>query len=148
MPDDPDAAVAAPLAPRASAATSFPLNGGQKPAGGEAGDHGFFSNTIDGTDLCWTLSWQGIADPLAGHVHLAPRRVAGPIVIDLNTNGVPGPDASGCQVISPELAADITSDPGAYYVNLPNASFQAGAIRVSSSSRLGLQLAAGVDRAA
>ena len=129
MPDDPDAAVAAPLAPRASAATSFPLDGGQKPAGGEAGDHGFFSNTIDGTDLCWTLSWQGIADPLAGHVHPAPRRVAGPIVIDLNTNGVPGPDASGCQVISPELAADITSDPGAYYVNLPNASFQAGAIR-------------------
>jgi len=89
----------------------------------------FFSYTINGTEFCWTLSWQGIADPLAGHVHVAPRRVAGPIVIDLNADGVGGPDASGCNVISPELAAAITSDPGAYYVNLHNAGFQAGAIR-------------------
>ena len=40
-----------------------------------------------------------------------------------------GTDASGCSVISAELAAAITSDPGAYYVNLHNAGFQAGAIR-------------------
>jgi hypothetical protein len=123
------AIVAAALALPASAATSIPLNSGQEPAGGEAGGHGFFSYTIDDTKFCWTLSWQGIAKPLAGHVHLAPRGVAGPIVIDLNADGVVGPDASGCRDISPELAAAITSDPGAYYVNLHNADFQAGAIR-------------------
>jgi hypothetical protein len=44
--------------------------------------------TIDGIEFCWTLSRQGIADPLAGLVHLVPRRVAGPIVIDLDTDGV------------------------------------------------------------
>jgi hypothetical protein len=65
------AVVAAALALPASAATSIPLNSGQEPAGGEAGGHGFFSYTIDGTEFCWTLSWQGIADPLAGHVHFA-----------------------------------------------------------------------------
>jgi hypothetical protein len=123
------AVVAAVLALPASAATSIPLNSGQEPAGGEAGGHGFFSYTIDGTEFCWTLSWQGIADPLAGHVHFAPRGVAGPIVIDLNADGVVGPDASGCRVISAELAADITSDPRAYYINLHNAGFQPGAIR-------------------
>jgi hypothetical protein len=84
---------------------------------------------LDGTEFCWTLSWQGIADPVAGHVHLAPRGVAGPIVIDLDTDDVVGPDASGCRVITADLAADITSDAGAYYVNLHNAGFQAGAIR-------------------
>jgi hypothetical protein len=123
------AVVAAALALPASAATSIPLTSGQEPAGGEAGGHGFFSYTIDGTEFCWTLSWQGIADPLAGHVHFAPRGVAGPVVINLDTDDVVGPDASGCSEITAELAAAITSDPGAYYVNLHNAGFQAGAIR-------------------
>jgi hypothetical protein len=123
------AVVAAALALPASAATSISLNSGQEPAGGEPGGHGFFSYTIEGTEFCWTVSWRGIADPLAGHVHLAPRGVAGPIVIDLNADGVGGPDASGCRGITAELAAAITSDPGAYYVNLHNAGFPAGAIR-------------------
>ena len=123
------AVVAAALALPASAATSIPLNSGQEPAGGEAGGHGFFSYTIEGTEFCWTLSWQGIADPLAGHVHVAPRRVAGDIVIDLDVDTLPGPDRTGCSVIDAELAAAITSDPGAYYVNLHNAGFPAGAIR-------------------
>jgi hypothetical protein len=35
------------------------LNSGQEPTGGEAGGHGFFSYTIDGTEFCWTLSWRG-----------------------------------------------------------------------------------------
>jgi CHRD domain len=122
------AVVAAALAFPASAATSIPLNSGQEPAGGEGGGHGFFSYTIDGTNFCWTLSWQGIADPFAAHVHVAPRGVAGDIVIPLDISGE-GSEASGCNVISSELAADITSDPGAYYVNVHNAGFMAGAIR-------------------
>jgi hypothetical protein len=123
------AVVAAALALPASAATSIPLNSGQEPDGGEAGGHGFFSYTIDGTSFCWTLSWQGIAEPSAGHVHLAPRGVAGAIVIDLNADGLPGPDESGCRDITAELTAAITSDPGDYYVNLHNAGFPGGAIR-------------------
>jgi CHRD domain len=123
------AVVSAALALPASAATSIPLNSGQEPAGGEAGGHGFFSYTIEDTKFCWTLSWRGIAEPAAGHVHVAPRRVAGPVVIDLGVDVVPGPDAEGCSVISAELAGAITSDPGAYYVNLHNAGFPDGAIR-------------------
>jgi hypothetical protein len=123
------AVIAAALALPASAAPSIPLNSGQEPAGGEAEGHGFFTYTIDGTKFCWTLSWQGIAEPSAGHVHVAPRGVAGPVVINLDTDEVPGPDEEGCSEIDAELAADITSDPGAFYVNLHNAAFPAGAIR-------------------
>ena len=43
-----------------------------------------------------------------------------------------GRDASGCRVISAGLAAAITSDLGAYCVNLHNAGFPAGAIRGSA----------------
>jgi hypothetical protein len=125
--DDPDAAVAAVLALPASAATSIPLNGGQEPADGEAGGHGSSANDRRHRILLDAVP-AGNADPLAGHVHLVPRRVAGPIVIDLDTDGVGGRDASGCRVISAELAAAITSDPGAYCVNLHNAGFPAGAI--------------------
>jgi hypothetical protein len=121
--------LAAALGTPADAEATISLNSGQEPAGGDAGGHGFFSYTIDGTEFCWTLSWQGIAEPFAGHVHIAPKHVAGPILIDLNADGVGGPDESGCREISAELAAAITADPGAYYVNLHNDGFQAGAIR-------------------
>ena len=50
-------------------------------------------------------------------------------MINLDTDEVGGPDEEGCSEIDAELAADITSDPGAFYVNLHNAGFPAGAIR-------------------
>jgi hypothetical protein len=116
------------LAP-SSAAPAIPLSGGQEPAGGDPDGHGFFTYTIDGTTFCWTLSWQDIADPLSGHVHIGSRQVAGPVVIDLDTDGVGGPDMSGCRQISAELAAAITANPKAYYVNLHTSEFPAGVIR-------------------
>ena len=117
--------VAAPV----GAAPAIPLNGGQEPAGGDPDGHGFFTYSIDGTTFCWTVSWENIAEPVAGHVHVAPRRQAGPVVIDLNADGIGGPDMSGCEEISTELAAAITADPNAYYVNLHTSEFPAGVIR-------------------
>ncbi|WP_350278211.1 CHRD domain-containing protein [Kribbella sp. HUAS MG21] len=112
--------------PAASAAPAIPLNGEQEAAAADPDGHGFFSYTIDGTSFCWTLSWQDIETPTAAHVHLAPRHVAGPVVIPLSVAANPG---SGCTTISAELAAAITADPKAYYVNVHNATFPAGAIR-------------------
>ncbi len=123
------AVVAAMMAAPASASPAIPMNGGQEADRGDSGGHGFFTYTLESTEFCWTLSWQGIDDPLAGHVHVAPREVAGPIVIDLNADGIGGPDTSGCREISATLAEAIAADPGAYYVNVHNAAFPAGAIR-------------------
>ncbi|TDX03869.1 CHRD domain-containing protein [Kribbella sp. VKM Ac-2566] len=112
--------------PAASAAPAIPLNGGQEAAAADPDGHGFFTYTIEGTTFCWTLSWHDIEPATAAHVHLAPRNVAGPVVIPLSVAANPG---SGCTTISADLAAGITADPKAYYVNIHTATFPAGAIR-------------------
>lgn len=112
--------------PAANAAPAIPLNGEQEAAAADADGHGFFTYTIDGTTFCWTLSWQDIETPTAAHVHLAPRHVAGPVVIPLSVAANPG---SGCTTISADLAGGITAHPKAYYVNVHNATFPGGAIR-------------------
>ncbi|RZT27899.1 CHRD domain-containing protein [Kribbella sp. VKM Ac-2569] len=112
--------------PAASAEPAIPMSGGQEAAAADPDGHGFFTYTIEGTTFCWTLSWQDIETATAAHVHLAPRHVAGPVVIPLSVAANPG---SGCTTISTDLAAGITADPTAYYVNIHNATFPAGAIR-------------------
>jgi hypothetical protein len=112
--------------PTATAAPAIPLNGEQEAAAADPDGHGFFSYTLEGTDFCWTLSWQNIETATAAHVHLGPRGVAGPVVIPLSVAANPG---SGCTTIAADLAAAISADPKAYYVNVHNATFPAGAIR-------------------
>jgi hypothetical protein len=112
--------------PAASAAAAIPLNGEQEAAAADPDGHGFFTYTIEGTTFCWTLSWENIETATAAHVHIGPRHVAGPVVIPLSVAANPG---SGCSTISADLAAAITADPKAYYVNVHNATFPAGAIR-------------------
>jgi hypothetical protein len=115
--------------PAAEAVPAIPLSGGQETDAADADGHGFFTYSIDGTTFCWTLSWRDIATPTAAHVHVGPRHVAGPIVIPLDVDGVPGPDMSGCTTISADLAAAISADPRGYYANVHNTEFPAGAIR-------------------
>ena len=117
--------------PSAAAAPAIPLSGGQETQAADPDGHGFFTYTLEGTTFCWTLSWQDIETPTAAHVHVGARHVAfaGNIVIDLNADGVPGPDTSGCRTISADLAEAISADPKNYYVNVHNATYPAGAIR-------------------
>jgi hypothetical protein len=115
--------------PAATAAPAIPLSGGQETAAADEDGHGFFTYSLQGTMFCWTLSWQDIVTPTAAHVHVGSRHVAGPVVIPLDTDGLPGPERSGCRTITAELAAAISADPRAYYVNVHNTPFPAGAIR-------------------
>lgn len=115
--------------PAATAAPAIPLNGGQETQAADPDGHGFFTYTLDGTEFCWTLSWKDIETPTAAHIHIGARHVAGPVVIPLDVDGVPGPDMSGCTTISAELASAISADPGNYYANVHNTTFPAGAVR-------------------
>ena len=77
--------------------------------------------------ICYDLTLAGIETPTAAHIHLAPAGVSGPIVIPF-----PAPPlgtSSACVDVTSAQAAKIISKPSAYYYNVHNAPFPAGALR-------------------
>ena len=78
-------------------------------------------------ELCYQLSVSGIAPATAAHVHKAPAGAPGPVVIGLSapTSG----SSSGCATADRALLKDIIKNSEAYYVNVHNAEFPAGAVR-------------------
>jgi hypothetical protein len=83
--------------------------------------------------VCFTLSWQNIAAPVAAHIHKAPADQPGPVVVTLLSApgglGAPVSSVGGCAAVDSALVADIRQNPRAYYVNIHNADFPGGAIR-------------------
>jgi hypothetical protein len=83
--------------------------------------------------VCFDVSWAGIDGTVfAGHIHVAPAGVAGPIVVTLFSGSFAGTDeVSDCVGnVDRGLIKDIRKDPSAYYVNVhsqPN--FANGAVR-------------------
>lgn len=77
--------------------------------------------------ICYTLTATDILPATAAHIHLAPAGVPGPVVVPLEapTDG----SSAACADIDRALAKAIAKNPSAYYVNVHNAEFPAGAIR-------------------
>lgn len=73
--------------------------------------------------LCWTITVSGVEPITAAHVHAAPSTTTGPVVVPLD------PYTGGCTDVDRELALDIIQNPDAYYVNVHNQPFPAGALR-------------------
>ncbi len=84
-------------------------------------------------EVCFDISWNDVDGTVfAGHIHVGPAGVAGPVVVTLFTGSFAGTDSvSGCaQDVDAELIKAIRHDPTAYYVNVhsrPN--FPGGAVR-------------------
>ena len=118
----------------AQAAPAIPLTGGQEvPAPNNFGAHGSFSYEIDDAlnEFCYTLDVRGLSAPAtAAHVHVAPRNVAGPVVIPLSVPSATDFSVSGCTLVADEALLDaVAANPSAYYVNVHNANNQPGEIR-------------------
>jgi hypothetical protein len=73
--------------------------------------------------ICWTISVSGVEPITAAHIHIAPATAPGPIVVPLN------PYTGGCTDVDRQLALAIIQDPDAYYVNVHNVPYPAGALR-------------------
>jgi hypothetical protein len=73
--------------------------------------------------VCWTITVSGVAPITAAHIHVAPPTAPGPVVVPLN------PYTGGCIGVDRQLALAIIRDPGAYYVNVHNDPYPAGALR-------------------
>jgi hypothetical protein len=82
--------------------------------------------------VCFAITWERIAQPVAGHIHRGAKGVNGPIVVGFpvfaglpaHFNGV-----DGCVSANPDLVNEIRRHPSGFYVNLHTPDFQGGAIR-------------------
>lgn len=130
-------AMTAPLASaRSGGSAAIPLNNEQEITGATGGGSGFFSYTVEGTELCYTLS---VADltmaPFAAHIHPGARNVAGPVAVPLATPPAATSTVSGCitategGAMTPAELAAIVADPRAYYVNVHTTTWPGGEVR-------------------
>jgi CHRD domain len=78
-------------------------------------------------EICYEITVSNIAPATVAHIHRAPAGVAGPIVVHLvaPTDGT----SADCADVERDLAREILKDPAAFYVNVHNADFPAGAVR-------------------
>ena len=115
---------------------AIPMNTAQEAPGATGDASGFFSYTVIGSELCYTLEVRDMTGaPVAAHIHLAPRGVAGPVVVPLAAPPAATGTVSACitategGAMTPAELAAIVADPGAYYVNVHTDVCQPGVIR-------------------
>lgn len=78
-------------------------------------------------EVCYDYSVTGVANLTAAHIHRGSAAVAGPVVIPLPPTSPTG--GSACVTAGRTLILEIIRDPSAFYVNVHNADFPAGALR-------------------
>ena len=124
-------AVASSAAANAGGVPAIPLNTEQETTGSNTGASGFFSYSIEGDELCYTLFVRDLSVPAtAAHIHLGPRHVAGPVEIPLMVGSGTTFEISTCT--TPDDPADLAgllANPRSYYVNVHTPTFPGGEVR-------------------
>lgn len=122
--------VSAPAEAKPGGVAAIPLNTEQEVTGSNTGASGFFSYSIDGAELCYTLTARNLSVPAtAAHIHLAPRNVAGPVVVPLIVGSGTDWTIQECTTPDPAVLAGIAANPRNYYVNVHTPTFPGGEIR-------------------
>ena len=80
---------------------------------------------ISGAKVCWEIKTARVGTILAAHIHKGRPGVAGPVVVPFGKAF----KAKGCVTSTTAITAAILRNPGAYYVNVHNAKYPAGALR-------------------
>ena len=80
---------------------------------------------ITGTTVCWEIKASKVATLVAAHIHKGRAGVAGPVAVPFGKTYKP----KGCVKAPLAVAVAIKTNPSAYYVNVHNAKYAAGALR-------------------
>jgi hypothetical protein len=101
----------------------------EAPGPGDPDGSGSVSLTFNaGTGMvCYDYSVTGVAPLTAAHIHVAPAGSPGPVVIPTPPTSPTG--GSGCVTADRDLIVAILRNPSAYYFNVHNAEYPAGALR-------------------
>jgi hypothetical protein len=80
---------------------------------------------ITGAQVCWEIKTAKVGTIVAAHIHKGGAGVAGPVVVPFGKTF----KAKGCVTSTTSITAAIKRRPSAYYVNVHNAKYPAGALR-------------------
>ena len=80
---------------------------------------------ITGRKVCWEIKVSRVQTIVAAHIHKGGPGVAGPVVVPFGKVY----KSKGCTTTTAAIAAAIEKNPAAYYVNVHNAKYAAGALR-------------------
>ena len=120
----------APAQARPAGVPAIPLNNGQETTGADTGAHGKFSYDIVDGEFCYTMTVTNLSQPaVAAHIHLAPREVAGGVVLPLSVGTGTGWTVSECVPADAALLDAIAASPRSYYVNVHTPTFPGGEVR-------------------
>jgi len=100
----------------------------EAPVKGDPDGTGFVVVTFKAAQgkACWKFKGiKGIAAPTAAHIHRGKKGKSGPVVIAFGATY----KASGCATAPKATIEKIETNPNAYYVNVHNAKYPAGALR-------------------
>lgn len=108
---------------------SASMDGSQETGIGDPDGTGWAELTLNsgqGT-IEYTLHVENIDPAMAAHIHVGAAGVAGPVVVGLTapTSGM----STGVAMVDKELIKAIRKNPSAYYVNVHNPAYPAGAVR-------------------
>jgi hypothetical protein len=92
------------------------------------------TDTVD-----FMAAWTALAPPTAAHIHLGTPSLAGPVIVPLFAQPGGLPDTimavAGTASVAPATSQDIRDNPRAFYYNIHNTDFPAGAARGQLSRR-------------
>jgi hypothetical protein len=83
---------------------------------------------VPGGEVCWNVYARQIDAATAAHIHEGAAGSAGPPVLTLTTPDSAG-RSQGCATVDAGLARAMAMQAFAFYVNIHNAAYPAGAIR-------------------
>ena len=115
---------------------AIPLNPQQETSDVDSDGTGFFTYTVEGDQLCYTLEVRDMtAAPIAAHIHPGARNVAGGVAVPLATPPAATSTVSACitategGALTPAELAAIVADPRSFYVNVHTPLYPGGEIR-------------------